>query len=103
MVRRLPKREHFYLKYTIWERDGHTCQSPLLPPICQGKPFITLADCDMDHIQAGRYGSNDYANLRILCPVCHALRDDGYHIQLLLELLESNRMPSGWHLHKWEG
>lgn len=91
------------LKMAVWERDGHQCQSPLPPPICQGKPYIGFKECDVDHIQAGKRGSNDYDNLRVLCPVCHALRDDGYHVQLLMEMLEAGLMPEGWHLYKWEG
>lgn len=103
MVRRLPPHQHFRLKLMIWERDGHQCQSPLEPPICVGKPYISFKDCDMDHIRAGKQGTNDYDNLRILCPICHALRDDGYHVNRLMEMLEAGRMPVGWHLYKWDG
>lgn len=56
----------------------------------------------MDHIRAGKRGSNLPENLRILCPVCHALRDDGYHYRLLTEMIEAGQMPEEWWLYKWD-
>ena len=87
----------------VWERDGRRCQSPLQPPLCQGKPFIALEDCHIDHIQSGRRAGNEMENLRVLCPVCHALRADARHRGMIAEELARGELPANWRELVWEG
>lgn len=87
----------------IWLRDGCCCQSPLQPPLCTGKPYISLHRCHIDHIVTGKRGSNLDDNLRTLCPVCHALRTNRRHQGLTDRLLEQKKLPENWRELTWDG
>lgn len=86
----------------VWGRDGHRCQSPLQPPICQGKPHIALSKCHIDHIRSGKLGTNKIDNLRTLCPACHALRADNRHRGLIANALKKGIIPPKWRELVWE-
>lgn len=85
----------------VWLRDAKCCQSPLQPPLCTGKPYIPLHKCHIDHIRAT--GNNADDNLRVLCPVCHALRTDRRHQGLTEKLLQEGRLPKNWRELTWDG
>lgn len=87
----------------IWERDGHRCQSPLQPPICQGKPDIALSTCHVDHIKSGKLGMNHDCNLRVLCPTCHVLRADNRHRGMIANALKKGIIPPNWRKLVWDG
>lgn len=86
----------------IWERDNHCCQSPLQPPICQGKPSISLEKCHIDHIRSGKLADNRDENLRTLCPVCHVLRADKRHRGMIANALKKGLIPPNWRELTWE-
>ena len=99
---RQPKEIWRETRMKVWLRDEGRCQSPLQPPICQGKPQIGWDKCHIDHIKSGKLGTNDLDNLRVLCPVCHALRSDSRHRGLTTKLLQQNLLPSNWRELTWE-
>ena len=86
----------------IWERDGHCCQSPLQPPICQGKPFVALENCHIDHIKSGKLAGNEKAGLRTLCRPCHVLRLDMRHRGMVANALRDGIIPPNWRELVWE-
>jgi 5-methylcytosine-specific restriction enzyme A len=98
---RPPKEIWDELRRKVWERDGGRCQSPLSPPICQGKPHIPLEVCHIDHIKSGKLAGNELSNLRVLCPACHALRLDKRHRGLIAKALRDNLIPADWRQHVW--
>jgi 5-methylcytosine-specific restriction protein A len=83
-------------------RDNGVCQSPLQPPICIGKPSISLDKCQIDHINRRKPLDNRLTNLRTLCPVCHALRLDAGHRGLTGKLLRKDLLPANWREMVWE-
>ena len=87
----------------VWLRDGGRCQSPLQPPLCIGKDEpLPLHECHIDHIQSGKLGTNELDNLRVLCPVCHALRADHRHQALTAKALRAGLIPPNWRQLVWE-
>ena len=100
--KRLPRELWSNLRREIWLRDNGQCQSPLQPPLCIGKPMIPLNECHIDHIKSGKLGTNERDNLRVLCPVCHALRADHRHQGLTAKLLRKGLIPSNWRELVWE-
>mgnify|MGYP001245988334 CR=1 FL=1 len=104
MPRRRQPREIWYevTRPRIWERDGRRCVSPLEPPICRGKPAIALDVAHIDHIHAGKLGTNEDTNLRTLCVVCHALRADRRHRHLTAKLVAEGILPPDWRALVWD-
>ena len=87
----------------VWLRDGGICQSPLPSPLCIGKDEpMPLTKCHIDHIKSGKLGTNELSNLRVLCPVCHALRADERHRALTTKMLQKNAIPGNWRELVWE-
>lgn len=101
--KRQPREIWKITRLRIWQRDNGRCQSPLEPPICEGKPEIAFDKCNIDHIQSGKNGTNHDSNLRVLCPMCHALRQDRRHDGLRGKLLAADRLPRNWKDLLWEG
>lgn len=95
------RKEWRVIRLEVYVRDGGQCQSPLQSPICQGKPSIPFNQAQIDHIHAGANASNGFDNLRVLCPVCHALRNDGYHDGIRGVMLKMGRLPSNWEEYLW--
>ena len=87
----------------VWERDDGRCQSPLQPPLCQGKPHIPLEKCHIDHVAPlRRGGSNHVDNLRILCRACHVLRLDHGHQGMIANALRDGIIPANWRELVWD-
>jgi 5-methylcytosine-specific restriction protein A len=102
MPRKRPPREVWQdIRRKVWERDGGRCQSPLLPPLCTGKPSISLEACHIDHVHSGKCGNNSLKTLRVLCPACHALRADGRHRGLISKALRLGLIPPDWRRYAW--
>lgn len=100
--KRQPKEVWRITRRRVWLRDGGRCQSPLEPPLCVGKPAIGLHECHIDHIQSGKLGGNEDDNLRTLCPVCHALRNDRRHQGLVGKMLHKGLIPANWRELTWD-
>ena len=81
----------------VWERDGGRCQYPY------GKHPVPLEDAHIDHIQSGKRGSNELANLRTLCRYHHVLRADSRHRGMIGKALEDGIIPPNWRELLWEG
>jgi 5-methylcytosine-specific restriction endonuclease McrA len=89
----------------IYERDGGICKSP---PTAAPKVFgfclvdVDFKECHIDHIRPlSSGGSNHASNLRVLCPVCHALREDEKHRSLTSSLVRSGLIPVRWQQYTW--
>lgn len=87
----------------IYARDGGRCQSPLSPPVCEGKPTIDFHLMQIDHILTGQYRNDGDANLRVLCPVCHALRAGHEHYSLRVGMIRAGLLPENWEELLWYG
>lgn len=104
MPKKRPSREIWNeIRRKVWERDGGQCQSPLLPPLCQGKPSISLEQCHIDHIKSGKLATNKLSNLRVLCRRCHVLRLDHRHRGMIAAALRDGLIPPNWRELTWEG
>lgn len=92
---RQPTEQWDYTRQRIWKRDKGECQSPQHlkdAGVCKGK--VKLKDCHIDHVQPlSSGGSNHASNLRILCPVCHALREDVKHKSLRDRMVCQGKLP----------
>lgn len=87
----------------VWERDAGCCQSPLLPPVCQGKPHVDLEKCHVDHIvPLSRGGTNYIGNQRVLCRACHVLRTDNRHRGMIANALRDGIIPPNWRELVWD-
>lgn len=88
----------------VYLRDCGLCQSPVKPPVCQGKAEpMALDNCHVDHIiPLCRGGSNHASNLRLLCRVCHALREDTAHTTVRADALQKGLLPLDWRSWTWE-
>ena len=101
--KRQPREIWIQTRRVVWERDNHCCQSPLQPPICTGKPFIELERCNIDHTKSGKNAGNTIAELRTLCPTCHALRSDPRHRGMIARALRLGLIPPNWRELVWDG
>ena len=88
----------------VWERDGGRCQSPDGPhkEYCTGAETIALDVCHIDHIKSGKLGTNEMSNLRVLCPACHALRNDHRHQSLTRNAVKKGFIPPDWRPLAWD-
>ncbi|MDE1854459.1 MAG: HNH endonuclease [Thaumarchaeota archaeon] len=71
------------IRREVIERDNHTCQlcgrthSPR--EIEEWKKWHAYCGCEVDHIvEVDRGGTDDRANLRVLCSKCHRMKTDAY-------------------------
>lgn len=100
--KRPPKELWLEMRVAVWLRDGQRCVSPLQPPLCTGKPHISLRHANTDHIRSGKLGTNELSNLRTLCPTCHALRSDKRHRGLISKALQQGIIPVNWREFVWD-
>ncbi len=82
----------------MWQRDGGCCRGPY----CVGRPPLPLNRCHIDHIRSGKLVDNSLANLRVLCPGCHALRLDKRHRGLIGRALRDGLIPPDWRRFTWD-
>lgn len=103
MSRRQPDFIWATTRREVYLRDGGLCQSPVSPPVCLGKlEAMDLLGCHVDHvIPLSRGGSNHVNNLRLLCPVCHALREDAAHSTLRSDAIAKGLLPQDWRKWTW--
>lgn len=103
MSRRQPYFVWAVTRREVYLRDGGLCQSPVSPPVCLGKlEAMDLLGCHVDHIiPLSRGGSNHVNNLRLLCPVCHALREDAAHSTLRSDAIAKGLLPLNWRELTW--
>lgn len=99
MPKHRPPREIWrVLRRRVWERDGGYCQGPY----CAGEPPLPLSECHIDHIRSGKLADNSLANLRVLCPRCHALRLDRRHRGLISRALRKGLIPADYRPYLWD-
>jgi 5-methylcytosine-specific restriction endonuclease McrA len=105
--RRLPKDSPQWqaLRARALERSGGQCQSPLtgapkLNGLCQGAVDL-LAHCD--HVlPLAVGGSNHISNLRMLCPICHAMRENRLHRAMGHQQQGKGQLPLDWEAYLWD-
>lgn len=104
MARRQPREVWSVTRREVYLRDKGLCQSPVSPPICQGKGEpMDVKCCHVDHIvPLSRGGSNHASNLRLLCPICHALREDAAHSSVRSDAIQAGLLPLNWRELTWE-
>lgn len=79
----------------IYARDGGLCRH------CG--EAVRLRACHIDHIlPLWRGGSNADSNLRVLCRVCHILRDDPGHRGMIAAALKRGIIPPNWRELVWD-
>jgi len=90
----------------VWKRDQGACQSPgSAAPKLNGLCLLQVAlnECHIDHIRPlSSGGSNHHSNLRVLCPVCHALRSDEKHSGMRTDLVSKGVLPIDWKVYIWD-
>lgn len=103
MARRQPSGVWSATRREVFLRDRGLCQSPLEPPVCQGKlEPMDPKHCHVDHIRPlCKGGSNHGSNLRLLCPVCHALREDTAHTGVRSDAIQADLLPLNWRELTW--
>lgn len=92
--KRPPKQVWLALRKIIWERDGGECVRCHLP--------VALKECNIDHIQSGKLGTNKLSNLRTLCKRCHVLRLDPRHRGMIAKALADELIPPNYRELLWE-
>jgi hypothetical protein len=65
--------------------------------------YISLEECNIDHIKSGKLGTNKLSNLRTLCKRCHVLRADCRHRGMIAKALKDGVIPPNWREFVWEG
>jgi 5-methylcytosine-specific restriction protein A len=84
----------------VWERDGGYCRGPY----CVAAAPIPLEQAHIDHmLPLAKGGSNNLANLRVLCRRCHVLRADNHHRGMIAAALRDGIIPADWRPLVWEG
>ncbi len=103
---RQPEEQWQITRQRIFERDQGKCQSP---PFCQPKlrglclNQVNLETSHIDHIRPlSSGGSNHARNLRTLCPICHALREDSKHRGMIPKMVEKGFLPVNWKHYVWD-
>ena len=79
----------------IWKRDGGCCVHCRLA--------VPLRKAHVDHLQSGKFGSNEFRNLRTLCRRCHVLRLDHRHRGMIAGALRDGIIPANWRELVWDG
>ena len=89
----------------VYQRDKGICQSPLSASVCTGKDQPLGKTAHVDHIvPLACGGSNHVSNLRVLCPMCHALRAERHHEGLRSRMLaRGDELPPNWKDLLWDG
>ncbi len=93
--RRLPKEIWFKnIRPAVWERDNMRC--------VRCNILVSLEECNIDHKQSGKLGTNKMNNLRTLCRRCHVLRADHRHQGMIAKALAEGLIPANWRDLVWE-
>ena len=97
---RPPKEIWQYLRKQVYQWDKGRCQGPY----CKNKPkfSLTFENCHVDHIQSGKFGTNQLSNLRLLCRKCHVLRADFRHRGMIAKALKDDIIPPNWRELVWD-
>ena len=95
---RQPRELWYITRRRIWLRDKAQCFRCLQLGIAHVLP---LEACHIDHIESGKRASNGDDNLRVLCPMHHALRLDQRHRGMIGGALRSGLIPVNWREHLW--
>ena len=104
--KRQPDEQWRRTRQRIFKRDEGLCQSPensapKKAGVCQRETEINV--CHIDHIRPiSSGGSNHHTNLRILCPVCHALREDMKHKGLRDKMVKNGLLPNNYKVLIWD-
>ena len=97
--RRLPREIWAHIRRIVWERDGGRCQGPY----CRDAPPLPLEAAHIDHrVALARGGTNELANLRVLCRRCHVLRADRHHQGMIAAALRDGIIPPNWRELVWD-
>ncbi|WP_199309667.1 HNH endonuclease [Synechocystis sp. FACHB-383] len=89
-----------HTRAAVWKKSGGMCESPE-----NGKPKKTgvcmrevpYDKAHIDHIRPiSSGGSNHVSNLRTLCPVCHALREDRKHKSMRDKMNKNGLLPDNF-------
>lgn len=79
-IKRLHGKEKSDLKLKIYTKDQGMCQSPLTFCEYKAPDSLPYGIAELDHIiPIAHCGDNHHTNLRLLCPLCHALRKGPEH------------------------
>ncbi len=78
----------------VLERDGSKC--------VRCSAAVTAETAHIDHVVAGKHGTNRLANLRTLCRRCHVLRADTRHRGMIAAALRGGIIPADWRSLVWE-
>jgi 5-methylcytosine-specific restriction endonuclease McrA len=104
--KRQPPEQWAKTRKRIFKRDGGLCQSPENAPpkragVCQRETALDVGH--IDHIRPiSSGGSNHHTNLRVLCPVCHALREDIKHKALRDRMVKKGLLPINYSNLIWK-
>jgi 5-methylcytosine-specific restriction protein A len=92
--KRLKKEEWDEKRRRVLVRDGNKCVRCGLP--------LTERTAHIDHIQSGKWGTNEMVNLRSLCRRCHVLRVDMRHRGMIAGALRDGVIPANWRELVWD-
>lgn len=92
--RRPPAAVWKIIRRLIWERDRGRCTH------CHKR--VSLSECHIDHIRAGKLADNKFRNLRTLCRRCHVLRAEPHHRGMIAGALRDGIIRPDWRKHVWE-
>lgn len=103
--KRQPKEQWSHTRAAVYRSSGGLCQSPegskpKQANVCTRE--IKLEDCHIDHIRPlSSGGSNHFTNLRVLCPTCHALREDIKHKAMRDKMHKKGLLPPNYDRLIW--
>lgn len=97
MPRKRPPHEIWQImRQKVYERDEGMCQYP------HGKHPVAFDEFHCDHIKSGKLGTNELANLRVLCRKHHVLRLDHRHRGMIAKALFDGLIGPNWREECWE-
>jgi 5-methylcytosine-specific restriction endonuclease McrA len=99
-IRRQPREIWRVTRRKVWERDEKKCVRCGKAVALVGS-WRKLTGCHIDHIKSGMMGTNKMSNLRTLCVLCHATREDRRHRALTMRLVREGLLPPDWHGLTW--
>ena len=92
--KRQPREIWAETRVKVLERDGYLCTH------CS--EAVAVETAHIDHIQSGKRGTNQLANLRTLCRRCHVLRADRRHRGMIARALADGIIPADWRSLVWD-
>jgi 5-methylcytosine-specific restriction endonuclease McrA len=103
--KRQPKEQWDITRKAVYKKSGGFCESPENAPpkkagVCMRE--VEIDKCHIDHIRPiSSGGSNHISNLRVLCPVCHALREDPKHKSMRDKMNKNGLLPDNFQNLIW--